>query len=78
MIPINQTARIAARDRLTDNLGDRIDPYEIATRVVNAVEEEWGTVSEDMCLELWSIALDELYTRFQKLARRLADPPYEN
>ena len=78
MIPINQTPRTAARHQLVDNLGDRIDPYEIAARVVNAVEEEWGTVGEDMCIELWSIALDELYTRFQKLARRLADPPYEN
>jgi len=78
MVQLYDKAALSARDQLVDTLGDRIDPYEIAARVVNAVEEEWGTVGEDMCLEFWSIALDELYTRFQKLARRLADPPYEN
>lgn len=78
MAQIYDKAAVSTHDQLVDDLGDRIDPYEIAARVADAVEEEWGSVSEDMCLELWSIALDELYPRLQKLARRLADPSYEN
>jgi uncharacterized protein YktB (UPF0637 family) len=78
MTQLYNKATVSLRDQLIDDLGDRIDPYEIAARVVNAVEEEWSTIGGDMCLELWSIALDDLYTHLRKLARRLANPPYEN
>ena len=77
MVQLYDKAAVSQHDDLIDALGYRIDPYEIAARVVDAIEEEWATVNEDMCLEFWSMALDDLYRDFVKLARRLTDPPYD-
>ena len=77
MAQLYDKAAVSIHDDLIDALGDRIDPYEIAARAVDAIEEEWSTVNEDMCLEFWSIALDDLYRNFVKLARRLTDPADE-
>jgi len=74
MVQLYHKATVSTRDHLIDDLGDHIDPYEIAARVVDAIEEEWGTVEQHMCLEFWSMALDDLYTRFLRLARQLPDP----
>ena len=70
-------AAVSIHDDLIDALGDRIDPWEIAARVVDAIEEEWSTVNEDMCLEFWELALNDFYRNFVKLARRLSDPASE-
>jgi len=77
MVQLYDKEAVSQHDDLIDALGYRIDPYEIAARVVDAIEEEWATVNEDMCLEFWSMALDDLYRNFVKLARRLTDPPYD-
>ena len=79
MVQPYDKARVSAEDRLIDELGDWIDPYTIASMIVGAIEEEWGSVTLDQCKDFWYRALEyHLHTEFEHIARRLPDPGEED
>jgi len=74
MVQLYDKVAVSQRDALIDDLGDRIDQYELAARIVDAIEEEWGFVDSQRCHELWLLALPRLKSLFTKVARWLPDP----
>jgi len=74
MVRLYDKVAVSQRDALIDDLGDRIDQYELAARIVDAVEEEWGFSDFHRCYELWLLALPQLKTLFNKVSRWLPDP----
>ena len=66
--------KLAEQNKLTEDVGDWIDQYNIAQLIVEAVEEEWGIVTEDMCHELWLRYLYVLPSQLADFACHLPDP----
>jgi hypothetical protein len=66
------------RDQLTDDVGDWIDQYNLAHMILQAIEEEYGTVTLEMAKDFWYRALEyHLPELFQLIARSLPDPANE-
>ena len=72
-------AKVSVEDDIVDELGAWIDQYTIASMIVGAIEEEWGTVTLENCKDFWYRALEyHLPELFQHIARRLPDPSEED
>ena len=72
-------AKVSVEDDIVDELGAWIDQYTIASMIVGAIEEEWGTVRLENCKDFWYRALEyHLPELFQSIARRLPDPSEED
>jgi hypothetical protein len=66
------------KDQLTDDLGDWIDQYNLAHMILQAIEEEYGTVTLEMAKDLWYRALEyHLPELLKHIARTLPDPASE-
>jgi len=71
-------AAVSTRDWLIDDLGDSINQYDLAARIIEIIEEEWGTVNRDMCHEFWLMTLPQLKFFLTRIARWLPDPANED
>ena len=71
-------AKVSIEDDIIEELGAWIDQYNLASMIVGAIEEEWGTVSLENCKDFWYRALEYyLPELFQSIARKLPDPADE-
>ena len=79
MVQLYDKAKVSAEDQLVEDLGDWIDPYNLASMIVGAIADEYGTVSLENCKDFWYRALEyHLPELFQTIARRLPDPSEED
>ena len=75
---IYDKARVSIEDDVIEELGAWIDQYTLASMIVGAIEEEWGTVRFEDCKDFWYRALEyHLPELFQQIARRLPGPADE-
>ena len=72
-------AKVAIEDDVIEELGAWIDQYNLASMIVGAIEEEWGTATLDQGKDFWYRALEyHLPELFQSIARKLPDPSEED
>ena len=65
---------IVAEDKIVDDLGDWIDQYNIASCVVDALCEQWGSATYERGKDLWYRFLERLPGLLEETARWLDDP----
>ena len=72
-------AQVSIEDDIIEELGAWIDQYNLASMIVGAIEEEWGTVTLDQGKDFWYRALEyHLPEIFEHIARTLPDPGGED
>ena len=78
MVQLYDKAAVSVRDQLVDDIGDWLDQYNLAAMIIDAIEEEYGTVTYEMAKDLWYQALEyHLPDLFEHIARTLPDPANE-
>ncbi len=78
MSQIYDKAFESVQDKLVEDVGDWIDQYNLASMVIGAIKEEYGTVTLEMAKDFWYRALEYyLPELFDSIARRLPDPASE-
>jgi hypothetical protein len=71
-------AAVSERDAIVEDLGDWIDQYNIASLVVDALEEEWNCpVTLERAKDLWYRACEGLSDFLEERARWLPEPDDE-
>ena len=75
MSQLYDKAEISKHDQLVEDVGDWIDQYNLASMVVDAIEEEYGKATYEMARDFWYRALEfHLSHLFEQVARSLPDP----
>ena len=79
MVQLYDKAKVSAGDQLVEDLGDWIDPYNLASMITEAIREEYGMVTLEMAKDFWYRALEyHLPEIFEHIARTLPDPSEED
>ena len=79
MVQLYDKAKVSAEDQLVEDLGDWIDPYNLASMITEAIREEYGMVTLEMAKDFWYRALEyHLPEIFEHIARTLPDPSEED
>ena len=72
-------AKVSIEDDIIEELGAWIDQYNLASMIVGAIADEYGTVTLDQGKDFWYRALEyHLPELFQSIARKLPDPSEED
>ena len=75
MVQLYDKAKVSIEDDLIEELGAWIDQYNLASMIVGAIADEYGTVTLDQGKDFWYRALEYyLPELFQSIARKLPDP----
>ena len=79
MVQLYDKAKVSTEDQLVEDLGDWIDPYNLASMITEAIREEYGVVTLAMAKDFWYRALEyHLPEIFEHIARTLPDPGEED
>ena len=79
MVQLYDKAKISIEDDVVEQLGAWIDQYNLASMIVGAIADEYGTATLEMAKDFWYRALEYyLPELFQSIARRLPDPSEED
>ena len=79
MVQLYDKAKVSAEDQLVEDLGDWIDPCNLASMITEAIREEHGTATLGMAKDFWYRALEyHLPEIFEHIARTLPDPSEED
>jgi hypothetical protein len=71
--------QVSVEDDIIEELGAWIDQYNLASMIVGAIADEYGTATLDQGKDFWYRALEYyLPELFQSIARRLPDPSEED
>jgi hypothetical protein len=71
--------QVSVEDDIIEELGAWIDQYNLASMIVGAIADEYGTATLDQGKDFWYRALEYYLPQlFQSIARRLPDPSEED
>jgi hypothetical protein len=75
MAQLYDKAQVSVEDQLVDDVGDWIDQYNLASMIIDAIEEEYGSATLEQAQDFWYRALEyHLPEIFEHIARTLPDP----
>ena len=75
MSQLYDKAAVSIHDQLIEDVGDWIDQYNLASMIIDAIQEEYGTATYGMAKDFWYRALEfHLPELFEHIARTLPDP----
>ena len=71
-------AQVSIEDDIVEELGAWIDQYNLASMIVGAIADEYGSATLDQAKDFWYRALEYYLPEvFQSIARKLPDPANE-
>jgi hypothetical protein len=75
MAQLYDKAKLSIEDDVIDELGAWIDQYNLASMIVGAIEDEYGSATLEQGKDFWYRALEyHLPELFQHIAQTLPDP----
>ena len=78
MAQLYDKAQTSVLDQLVDDVGDWIDQYNLASMIIGAITEEYGSATLEQARDFWYRALEyHLPELFEHIARSLPDPADE-
>ena len=79
MAQLYDKAQVSVEDQLVEDVGDWIDQYNLASMIIDAIEEEYGSATLEQAQDFWYRALEYyLPDIFERIARSLPDPSEED
>ena len=78
MAQLYDKAALSIQDQLVEDVGDWIDQYNLASMIIDAIHEEYGSATLEQGKDFWYRALEfHLPEIFEHIARTLPDLDYE-
>ena len=78
MVQLYDKAAESVHDQLVEDLGDWIDQYNLASMIIEAITEAYGSATLEQGQDFWYRALEfHLPEIFEHIARTLPDPADE-
>ena len=78
MAQLCDKAAVSTQDQLVEDIGDWIDQYNLASVIIDAIREQYGSATLEQAKDFWYRALEfHLPEIFEHIARTLPDFDYE-